>query len=200
MAEASIVAAVLSLVALAAGCQKAPGEAPATPSTQPPAPASAKTTPEPLESTEEVTEDAGGAAGPADSAVATTGAQCAAARDCVVVRDECGKPYGAPAANPVAPPAPEHCPPAAYAVTEPACEHGLCIAAPVSFGEYRQCESADQCVPVMVPCGGWLAVHRDQRAQAAQALGRAASLRVCVKTVVGQPPPVTCHQRVCITR
>lgn len=129
-----------------------------------------------------------------------SGSDCGSPAECVVVRDRCGRPHGTPRRAPVAPEPVGLCPPAAYAVTEPACVHGSCQASPVVHGELRQCETTNECVAVALPCGGYLAAHEDHEAELAEAVARAAAQRSCLASTPTPPPPVECHQRICIPR
>lgn len=132
--------------------------------------------------------------------VPAVGGECTAATQCTVVSDSCGRPYGTPLANPIVPVAPALCPPASYAVTEPACEDGVCTAITARWSDIRQCESAGDCRVIEFNCAGFTAVRRDEAREGQRRADEATGTRSCVAARTGPAPTVGCVDRVCVPR
>lgn len=127
-------------------------------------------------------------------------AECTGPTECTVVRDSCGRPYGRPLTNPVAPPGPQHCPPANYAVTEPACGLGGCEAVVASTPALRSCSQDSECVAMEWVCQGWWAVARSEQRGAQQHVNQAARTRSCRARSPSPEPPVACLEHICVVR
>ena len=128
-------------------------------------------------------------------------AECTSTTDCTIVRDTCGRPYGRPLTNPVAPAAPSLCPPANYAVSEPLCDTGQCEAAVASTPRLRSCAQDTDCVAMEWVCEGWWAVASAQRSAAQQHVNRVARTRSCgAQTPPSVAPPVACLEHICVVR
>jgi hypothetical protein len=127
-------------------------------------------------------------------------AECASATDCTIVRDACGRPYGRPLTNPMAPPAPQLCPPVNYAVTEPICDAGRCDAASASTPRLRGCSLDADCVTMEWVCGGWWAVASAQRSAAQQHVNQVARARSCRAQTPSVAPPPACLGGICVVR
>lgn len=126
--------------------------------------------------------------------------ECVTAVECTIVRDTCGRPFGRPLTNPVAPPAPQLCPPANYAVTEPMCGSGRCEAIVVSTPNLRSCSQDTDCMAMNWVCGGWWAIARAQQSAAQQHVNQVARTRSCQAQTASVAPPVACLESTCVVR
>ncbi|MCB9614933.1 MAG: hypothetical protein H6721_10865 [Sandaracinus sp.] len=188
---------LLFAFALACGTSSEPALAPA------PEPSSGPENEAPPEPTTEETDAPPGTEIDADGVVPPERAgTCTTAFDCTVVRDRCGGPHPrAVEGAPTPPSAPTPCPPATYALREPACDAEACVLIDVQFREHRTCEQSSDCEVIEGVCpGSFTAANRASRAAIEAEIRQRRMVVRCAAPPGTTRPASECLANVCVTR